>query len=151
MDAAAQAWEALEPPWRDALELAWEAFQAGTIPVGAVVVDIDGDVIARGRNRIFDAAAPPGQLAGTRIAHAEINALAQLPPSAYESHVLYTTLEPCLVCFGAAVFSTIGTIRFAAADAAGVIARELELRTGSAAGSPSTARWTIHSRRSRAC
>jgi len=31
-----------------------EGFQAGSIPVGAVVVDEAGDVVAQGRNRIFE-------------------------------------------------------------------------------------------------
>ena len=70
---------ALEGAWRECFELAWEAFRAGTIPVGAVVADPSGTIVARGRNRIFDHTAPPGQLAGTYIAHAELNALAALP------------------------------------------------------------------------
>ena len=32
----------------------WEAYAAGTIPVGAVIVDERGEVVSRGRNRIFD-------------------------------------------------------------------------------------------------
>jgi tRNA(Arg) A34 adenosine deaminase TadA len=45
------------------------------VPVGAAVAGPDGSVVARGRNRIFD---PPGEgLAGTWIAHAEIDALAR--------------------------------------------------------------------------
>lgn len=47
----------LDERWRAVLELAWEAYLAGTIPVGAVVADADGRVVARGRNRIFE---PPG-------------------------------------------------------------------------------------------
>ena len=50
-------WRELEEPWRASLELAWEAYRAGTVPVGAVVAGADGSVVARGRNRIFD---PPG-------------------------------------------------------------------------------------------
>ena len=47
----------LDEPWHAALELAWEAYLAGTIPVGSVVADADGRIVARGRNRIFE---PPG-------------------------------------------------------------------------------------------
>ena len=114
---AAEAWEQLEEPWRAAFELAWEAFAAGTIPVGAVVVDETGTIISRGRNRIFDGGPPPRQLAGTRLAHAEMNALAQLSPDRRWSEcTLYTTLEPCVLCVGAASISTIGRILFAGAD-----------------------------------
>jgi len=64
-------------PWIDAFVLIWEAYEAGTIPVGAVIADETGRVVARGRNRIFGA--PAGhELGRTRPAHAEINALASL-------------------------------------------------------------------------
>jgi tRNA(Arg) A34 adenosine deaminase TadA len=109
------AWRALEPPWRACFELAWDAHRAGTIPVGSVVVGPDGAIVTRGRNRIFD---PPGTgLAGSRLAHAEVEALAGLPISArYREHTLLTSLEPCLLCVGAALLSTLGRIAYAAAD-----------------------------------
>jgi tRNA(Arg) A34 adenosine deaminase TadA len=114
---AVEAWAKLDPPWREAFQLAWNAFGAGTIPVGAVVVAENGAVVARGRNRIFEAAAPPGQLAGTRLAHAELNALAQLPPTRrYDTSTLYTTVEPCVLCVGAASLATVGRVLFAAED-----------------------------------
>src|SRR5512146_1903624 len=104
-----EAWRGLEPAWRAAGELAWEAFGAGTIPVGAVVTDADGTVVARGRNRIFATSAPEGQIFGTRVAHAEINALVQLGTDRrYFEATLWTTLEPCAQCIGASWLSTIG-------------------------------------------
>jgi tRNA(adenine34) deaminase len=103
-------------PWLTCLELAWEAYQADTVPVGAVVVGPDGAVVSRGRNRIHEHDAPPGQLANTYLAHAEINALAQLPAAPYPDHALYTTLEPCPLCIGAAVMAMVGKVRFAAND-----------------------------------
>jgi tRNA(Arg) A34 adenosine deaminase TadA len=49
--------------------------------------------------------------------HAEINALVGLDTSGdYYEHVLYTTLEPCLLCVGASLRSTIGSVRCAGAD-----------------------------------
>jgi tRNA(Arg) A34 adenosine deaminase TadA len=108
-------WRELEEPWRASLELAWEAYLAGTVPVGAVVAGPDGRVVACGRNRIFD---PPGHgLAGTRLAHAEVDALAQLPATdRYRDHVLYSTLEPCLLCAAAALHSTVGRIDYLVGD-----------------------------------
>jgi len=105
----------LAEPWHASLDNAWEAYRAGTIPVGAAVAGPNGSVVARGRNRIFD---PPGSgLSGSRLAHAEVDALAQLPNSGlYRDHVLYTTLEPCLLCVGAALHSTVGRIEYAAID-----------------------------------
>jgi tRNA(Arg) A34 adenosine deaminase TadA len=108
-------WHELEEPWRASLELAWEAYLAGTIPVGSVVAGPDGRVVARGRNRIFD---PPGhRLAGSRLAHAEVDALSQLSvKDRYGDHVLYSTLEPCLLCTAAALLATVGRVEYAAAD-----------------------------------
>jgi tRNA(adenine34) deaminase len=126
-----QSWGDLEPAWHEAFQLAWEAYGAGTIPVGAVVTDVDGRVISRGRNRMFDADAPRGQIFGSRVAHAEINALVQLGTERrYLDCTLWTTLEPCAQCVGAAWLSTIGRLVFAATDVYGgaskLIERQLE-------------------------
>jgi tRNA(Arg) A34 adenosine deaminase TadA len=125
------AWRELEPAWRAAFEFAWEAFAAGTIPVGAVVTDGDGTLLARGRNRITESSAPWGQISGSRVAHAEINALVQLGiDRRYVDCTLWTTLEPCAQCIGAAWLSTIGRVAFAASDvysgASRLIERQIE-------------------------
>ena len=120
-----------EGVWRTALELAWEAYRAGTIPVGAVITDADGTVLAAGRNRISDTEAPLGQLFGSRVAHAEINALVQLPVArTYRECTLWTTLEPCAQCVAAAWTSSIGHVAYAAPDvyagASKLVEREIE-------------------------
>jgi tRNA(adenine34) deaminase len=120
-----------EGVWRTALELAWEAYRAGTIPVGAVITDADGSVLATGRNRISDTDAPAGQIFGSRVAHGEINALVQLPVDrTYRECTLWTTLEPCAQCVAAAWISSIGHVRYAAADvyagASKLVEREIE-------------------------
>lgn len=108
--------DALTAPWREAFHLMWEAYAAGTIPVGAVLVDEGGEIASRGRNRIFDTATD-GQLGRTRLAHAELNALAALPSTrTYEGFTLYSVLEPCHLCLGAAFAARVGTVRYAAAD-----------------------------------
>lgn len=108
--------ENIDEYWLAAFTLAWEAFQERSIPVGAVLVDGAGTIVGRGRNRMNGTAAPAGQIAGSFIAHAEINALAELPPGEYGDHVLYTTLEPCYLCTMALRHSHVGTVRFAAQD-----------------------------------
>lgn len=85
--------------------------------MGAVLVDRTGAIIAAARNRRRDETAPPGQLAGSAIAHAEMNVLATLPPKNYAEFTLYTTLEPCLLCTSALRIARVGTVRYAAADA----------------------------------
>jgi tRNA(adenine34) deaminase len=120
-------WREAGEAWRAAFELAWEAFAAGTIPVGAVVTDADGTVLARGRNRITESSAPAGQIFGSRVAHAEINALVQLGMGRrYFDCTLWTTLEPCAQCIGAAWLSTVGRVAFAAADVYGGASKLIE-------------------------
>jgi tRNA(adenine34) deaminase len=122
-----QSWDDLEPAWHEAFRLAWEAYGAGTIPVGAVVTDEAGNLIARGRNRMFDSGAPAGQIFGSRVAHAEINALVGLGTDRrYFDCALWTTLEPCAQCIGAAWLSTIGRVSFAATDVYGGASRLIE-------------------------
>ena len=104
------------PLFRRTLELAWEAFCSGSFPVGALLVDGSGAVVAEGRNRMGEADGPPGRLRSTGLAHAEMDVLAQLPLGDYADHTLYTSLEPCLLCRAASTMSHIGTVRFLAAD-----------------------------------
>jgi tRNA(adenine34) deaminase len=106
----------LSEPWRETFALMWEAYVAGTVPVGAVVADETGAIVARGRNRILDE--PAGaELGRTRLAHAELNALLALEPDrSYTGYTLYTALEPCHLCLSAAFTVRIGTVRYASPD-----------------------------------
>jgi tRNA(Arg) A34 adenosine deaminase TadA len=106
----------LEAPMRLAFGLAWEALRAGSVPVGAVVTDGADTVIATGRSRVMDQPAEPGQLSNTSIAHAEINAIGQLPPGPHADHTVWATLEPCLLCIGALIIASVGAVRYAASD-----------------------------------
>jgi tRNA(adenine34) deaminase len=108
--------EELPSPWPEVFSLMWEAYAAGTIPVGAVVVDESREVVSRGRNRIFSGGVN-GQLAGSRLAHAEMNALLSfVSDRTYGGFELYTALEPCHLCLSAAFAVRIGTVRCASPD-----------------------------------
>jgi tRNA(Arg) A34 adenosine deaminase TadA len=108
---------AISDPERNALELAWDALMLGSLPVGAVVTDAAGRVVARGRNRVYESVAPAPEIAGTRLAHAEVNALTRLGPQRrYEDHHLVVTLEPCPLCTGALAMSTVGRLTYLGAD-----------------------------------
>lgn len=99
------------------VELAWEAYRAGSFPVGAVIVDANGATVAEGRNRIGESEAPPGRLRQNGLAHAEMDALAQLPwGTSYREHTLYTSLEPCVLCRSATVMVGIGHVVYLGAD-----------------------------------
>lgn len=101
-----------EPYMERALGLAREAGERDEVPVGAVVVAPDGEVVGRGSNRTRELTDP--------TAHAEMLALREAGRRAgqwrLEGHVLYVTLEPCAMCAGAAVLARIGTLVFATRD-----------------------------------
>ena len=94
-----------------ALELAREAQAAGEVPVGAVIV-MGAEVIGRGRNCPIERSDP--------TAHAEILAVREACAAAgnyrLEGAVLYTTLEPCVMCAGALVAARIAKVVFGARD-----------------------------------
>ena len=111
-------WESLTPPWRACLQEAWAAYCAGCVPIGAVVTDAAGVILARGRNRIAEPAPFAGQVCGTALAHAELNALIQLAPDHPDRHdwILYTTTEPCPLCLGALYMSGLHRCHYASRD-----------------------------------
>lgn len=114
--AASACWATLDTAWQEAFRLAREAVTTGNIGVGAVVADEAGRVIAASRNRVTDEAAPPGEIAGSSLAHAEMNALARLPFRSPRRLVLSTTLQPCLQCAAAIRMGPVAEVRIAGAD-----------------------------------
>jgi tRNA(adenine34) deaminase len=111
-------WEELSEPWRASAEEAWEAYRAGSLPIGAVVTDRQGNVLSRGRNRIYERSGPPRVIFGHKLAHAELNALLSLKHREDETRacVLWTTTEPCPLCVGAARMTDVGELRYAARE-----------------------------------
>lgn len=95
-----------------ALALAAEAAAGGDVPVGAVVIDAGGTVIGQGRN-LREVTLDP-------TAHAEVVALREAAAAAgswnLEGCTLVVTLEPCLMCAGAALQSRISRVVFGAWD-----------------------------------
>lgn len=95
-----------------ALDVARMAGETGEVPVGAVVLDSQGNVIGVGGND-REASANP-------IGHAEIVALTEaahhLGSWRLDGCTLVVTLEPCTMCAGAAVQSRITRIVFGAFD-----------------------------------
>ncbi|MGI8680518.1 MAG: tRNA adenosine(34) deaminase TadA [Jatrophihabitans sp.] len=100
---------------RSALELSRRSAAAGEIPVGAVVLDAAGAVIATGHNE--------RQAAHDPTAHAEVVALrragAALGSWQLPGATLVVTLEPCTMCAGALVAARVSRLVFGAWDQKG--------------------------------
>jgi len=95
-----------------AIEQAREAEEHGEVPIGAVLVDAAGQVLAVGRNRTIGDSDP--------TAHAEIVAL-RLGAIAVNNYrlpgcTMYTTIEPCAMCAGALVNARISRLVYGARD-----------------------------------
>ena len=99
-------------PMRLALEEAAAARATGDVPIGAVVLDETGSVLAGGRN-VREAHADP-------TGHAEVVALRAAAATRGEWRLtgctLVVTLEPCTMCAGAAVLSRVDRVVFGAWD-----------------------------------
>ncbi len=97
---------------RFALDEAEAALTTDDVPVGAVVIDGEGTVVARGRNR--------READGDPTAHAEVVALraaaAALGSWRLSGCTLVVTLEPCAMCAGAIVLARVDRVVYAAAD-----------------------------------
>ncbi|HJQ28440.1 MAG TPA: nucleoside deaminase [Rubrobacter sp.] len=111
-----EVWDYLPGPWRACVELAWESYRAGSLPIGAVVADAQGNILSRGRNRIHERSGEDGYLFGHKLAHAEINALVTMDYDRSGSCVLYTTTEPCPLCVGAVRMTDVKELRYAARE-----------------------------------
>jgi tRNA(adenine34) deaminase len=101
-----------EPAMRAALAEADAAAGAGDVPVGAVVLDGTGTVLARGRNR--------READGDPTAHAELVAIRAAARAVggwrLEGLTLVVTLEPCTMCAGALTTARLSRLVFGAAD-----------------------------------
>ncbi len=101
-----------------AMDLAWTSISSGSLGIDAVVTTVDGTVVSTGRNRLYESDPGDDVLAGTTLAHAEMNALAKMRSGQHRSThlVLWTTLQPCLQCLGAIRLSDIDEVRVLAPD-----------------------------------
>src|SRR5690554_219939 len=109
-------WDDALPDWTDAmgeaLALATRASAVGDVPVGAVIVDADGQIVGRGFNR--------REVAHDPTAHAEVEALREaalaLKTWRLDGCTLVVTLEPCLMCAGAVLAARIPRLVIGAWD-----------------------------------
>ena len=97
---------------REALQVAIRASRSGDVPVGALVISPDGDVMASGHNTRQRDNDPTG--------HAEIVALRRAAESVgsprLDDYTLVVTLEPCVMCAGAIAQAGISRLIYGAWD-----------------------------------
>jgi tRNA(adenine34) deaminase len=97
---------------QEAFNLALTAYGQGEVPVGAILVDENNQVVGRGWNQVLQTNDP--------TAHAEILALREagglLQNYRLLNTTLYVTLEPCSMCAGALVHARINRLVFATRD-----------------------------------
>jgi tRNA(Arg) A34 adenosine deaminase TadA len=108
----------LRRPWaedherymRVAVEAARRSAASGGAPIGAIVVDASGAVVAEGHSRVGPEGDP--------TSHAEMNAIRAATRRLGRVHLhdctLYTTLEPCSMCLGASTWAGLGAVVFGA-------------------------------------
>jgi tRNA(adenine34) deaminase len=96
----------------EAIALAQVAGEAGEVPVGAVIVDADNNLVAAAENRRERDKDP--------TAHAEILVLRAAGQALQTWHLnnctLYVTLEPCPMCAGAIVLARLGFLVYGVDD-----------------------------------
>lgn len=95
-----------------ALELAQQAADLGEVPVGAVIVDPQGEIIGRGFNQCISC--------HDATAHAEVQAIRNACNTLSNYRLincdLYVTLEPCTMCIGALIQARISNVFYAARE-----------------------------------
>jgi tRNA(adenine34) deaminase len=96
---------------KKAFEEAEYAFFKNEVPVGCVIVN-NNDIISRSSNMV--------ELLNDSTAHAELIAITSAQNSLNSKNldncILYTTLEPCIMCYGAIYWSKINTVVYATLD-----------------------------------
>ena len=89
-----------------AYKQACKAFAENEVPIGAIIVDRDGVVLARGYNQV--------EKKQTQLAHAEISALAKATKASkswrLSGATIYVTVQPCLMCLGALYLSRLSRV-----------------------------------------
>ena len=106
---------------KEALKEAEEGLTEGEVPVGAVLADLDGRIVAKAHNQPIALHDP--------TAHAEILALRKagliLKNYRLSNTILVVTVEPCLMCMAAAINARIPRLAFGTSDPKGGAAGSL--------------------------
>lgn len=108
-------WNELEKEWQRVLELCWDAFCEGNLPIAAVIADHEGNILSTGKNNSHIS----NRFLNAKIDHAETECVQMLDVEKYPSvrdYILYTSMEPCPMCMGTIVMGNIRRVCIAARD-----------------------------------
>lgn len=97
----------IESLMREALTTARHGLEHGEVPIGSIIARGDGTIIARGHNEL--------NASQTKTAHAEMVAFSRTGgkvPTDARDLILVSTLEPCVMCLGAAMEAAVDAILF---------------------------------------
>lgn len=101
-------WQTMRDLMAEALEEARNGLEGGDLPVGAVLANGGGSIVGRGRSRT--------ETTKNFLAHGEMQAFADISagyPLNRRELILVSTLEPCMMCFGAAMGARVDSILYA--------------------------------------
>ena len=100
---------------KEALKEAEIALKNGDWPIGCVIT-LDNKIISCAHNQVYPS--------NNKLAHAEITAIEKAQPKLLKNKnqaVLYTTCEPCMMCFGAAILSKVKKIVYGIKESGGAM------------------------------
>ncbi len=103
-------WSDLSNEWKMCFKLAWQSFTTGCTPVGAIIKDSENNILAQNGNGASNIFHP-------KISHAEMNALSNIAEiEDIDGLSIYTSLEPCVMCFSAIYVQKIRKLFYATKD-----------------------------------
>jgi tRNA(adenine34) deaminase len=106
----------IEKGFQFAFSSAINAYRRGSTAIGCAIMDANNECISLGENSIY-ANDKNEEINRHNLAHAEINAILKVESGHYAAeNTLYTTMEPCIMCFGAMVMCYYKKVKFAAVD-----------------------------------
>ena len=110
----------IEEGFRYAFSSALRAYQRGSTAIGCAIMNANNECVSLGENSIYVSDTDQKEkINNHNLAHAEINAILKAGSGRnadVSNYTLYTTMEPCIMCFGATVMCYYKKVKFASLD-----------------------------------
>lgn len=121
----------IEKGFQYAFSSALRAYRRGSTAIGCAIMNNQNECVSTGENSIY-ANDDTEKINRHNLAHAEINAILKAGSGRnadVSNYTIYTTMEPCIMCFGAIVMCYYNKVKFAAVDPYGG-ATKLNMQNG---------------------